>query len=166
MPSAQNIGPLVLIANITLAGGVALWGAILVAREKRLFSGRINPGDPILAGFFFGVLAPAAIVAIFGGAATQANTGVYPVPSDYRNSADYVAWNMFFVEVGAPLVFAVSWISVGCWLGVRLLLRRRRPTKSGFAVERPGDGGSGDRRTVHSRAHKRPKGTRRVGGGV
>jgi hypothetical protein len=140
--------------------------AILGARERRLFSGRINVGDPILAGFFFGVLGPAAIVAIFGGAATQANTGVYPVPSDYRNSADYVAWNMFFVDVVAPLMFAVSWISVGCWFGVRSLLRRRRPTMSGSAVELRRDGGPGDRRPVHSRAHKRPKGTRRLGGGV
>jgi hypothetical protein len=100
--------------------------AILVAWEKHLFSGRINVGDPVLAGFALRVLIPVAIVTISGAAATQANTGAYPVPSDYRNSGDYVAWNMFFAEVVAPLVSAVSWISVGCWLGVRLLLRRRR----------------------------------------
>jgi hypothetical protein len=166
MPSAQDIGPLVLIAYITLAGGVALGLAILVAREKRLFSGRINVGDPILAGFFFGVLVPAAIVAIFGAAATQANTGVYPVPSDYRNSADYVAWNLFLVEVVAPLVSAAGWIGLGCWLGVRFFLRRRRPTKSGSELQPSLDGGSGARRPVHSRAHRRPRGKRHVGGGV
>lgn len=166
MPSVHDLGPVVLAAYITLAGGLALWMAILVARGKRLFSGRINVGDPILAGFALGVLVPAAIVAIFGAAATQANTGVYPVPSDYRNSADYVAWNMFLVEVVAPLVSAVGWISLGCWLGVRFFLRRRRPTESGTTLQSSSDGVSGHRRPVHSRAHKRPRGTRRMGGGV
>ena len=111
LPLADGVGFLLLIGLMAVGFGImALWKRGVISEPTR----------DVLGSLLIAVIGPVIIVSGSGHYILQAGTGYFQVPSDFRNSQEWVYGLYWFMAIASAL-----WAGF-CLLGTVEALRRRR----------------------------------------